>query len=118
MGGSVAAIPQARERLHRVSAPTAAGPNTEPDHGSVGPLRPPSPAGVMGATGFLLASLPLGLFWVAVLAPPILLGVLLAVVWTALMVLSFPVLRLTGTPPRRALVRGLEIGRASCRERG
>jgi signal transduction histidine kinase len=92
-----------------VSAPTAAGPNTEPDHGPVGPLHPPSPAGVMGATGFLLASLPLGLFWVAVLAPPILLGVLLAVVWTALMVLFFPVLRWTGTPPRRALVRGLAL---------
>ena len=37
------------------------------------------------------------------------LGVLLAVVWTALMVLSFPVLRWTGTPPRRALVRGLAL---------
>jgi signal transduction histidine kinase len=63
----------------------------------------------MGATGFLLASLPLGLFWVVVLAPPILLGVLLAVVWTALIALSFPVLRGVGTPPRRALVRGLAL---------
>src|ERR671917_444491 len=109
MAGSVAVMPEARERLHRVSAPTAVGPNTEPDHGPVGPLRPLSFSGAMGATGFLLASLPLGLFWVAVLAPPILLGVLLAVVWTLLVFLSFPLLRWTGTRPRPALVRGLAL---------
>jgi signal transduction histidine kinase len=109
MAGSVAVIPEARERLHRVSAPTAAGPNTEPDHGPVGPLRPLSFSGAIAATGFLLASLPLGLFWVAVLAPPVLLGVLLAVVWTLLVSLSFPLLRWNGTQPRPALLRGLAL---------
>jgi signal transduction histidine kinase len=109
MAGRVAVISEARERLLRVSAPMAAGPDTEPDPGSVGPLRPLSFSGAIAATGFLLASLPLGLFWVAVLVPPILLGVLLAVVWTLLVSLSLPLSRWTGTQPRPALVRGLAL---------
>jgi signal transduction histidine kinase len=89
-----------------VSAPMAVGPNAEPDHG---PARPPFLAGLGAAAGFLLTSLPLGIFWFAALAPPILLGVFLAAGWLAVMTLALVLLWWTGSPLRRTLVHGLAL---------
>src|SRR3712207_7532654 len=59
----------------------AVDPNVEPGQDPARSLRPPSFAGLGAAAGFLLTSLPLGLFWFVVLAAPILLGVFLSAVW-------------------------------------
>jgi hypothetical protein len=63
-----------------VSAPMTVGPNVEPGHDSVDPLRPPSFTGLRAAAGFLLTSFPLGIFWFVVLAALILFGAFLAAV--------------------------------------
>src|SRR5215212_10914480 len=98
-----------RGKKHRVSAPMAVGPNVEPGHDSADPLRPPSLARLRTASGFLLTSLPLGIFWFVVLAAPILLGVFLAAVWVAVITIVRALLWWTGTPQRRTLVRGLAM---------
>jgi signal transduction histidine kinase len=90
-----------RERKHRVSAPMAVGPHAEPDRG---PAGPPSLAGLITA-----ASFPLGIFWFAVLAPPILLGVFLAAGWVAAMALALALLWWTRSPLRRTLGCGLAL---------
>jgi signal transduction histidine kinase len=90
-----------------VSAPMAVGPNVEPGHGSASPLRPPTFSGLRAAAGFLLTSLPLGIFWFIVLAAPILLGVFLAAVWVVAIGLILAVLSWTGRPQQQAFVRGL-----------
>ena len=75
---------------------------------AVGPVRSPSFARLRAAAGFLLTSLPLGIFWFAVLAAPILLGVLLSAVW----VVMGPILAFvwwSGKPRRQTLVRGLAL---------
>jgi signal transduction histidine kinase len=92
-----------------VSVPMALGPNVEPGYDSAGPLRPPSFAGLRAAASFLLSSLPLGLFWFAVLAAPILLGVFLAAVWVVVMGLILAVLSWTGRPQRQTFVHGLAL---------
>jgi signal transduction histidine kinase len=87
----------------------AVGPNVEPGHDSAHPLRPPSFAGLRAAAGFLLTSLPLGLFWFVVLAAPLLLGVSLAAVWLVVMGLILAVLSWTGRPQRQTFVHGLAL---------
>ena len=84
----------------------AVGPNAEPDHGSAAPL---SLARLITAAGFLLTSFPLGIFWFAVLVPPILLGVFLAAGWVAVMTLALALLWWTGSPLRRTLGHGLAL---------
>jgi signal transduction histidine kinase len=86
----------------------ALDPNAEPGHDSAGPLRPPSFAGLIAAAGFLLSSLPLAIFWFAVLAAPILLGVFLAAVWVV-MGLILAVLSWTGKSQRQTFVHGLAL---------
>ena len=92
-----------------MSAPMAVGPNAEPGHDSVGPVRSPSFARLRTAAGFLLTSLPLAIFWFAVLTAPMLLGVFLAAVWTVAMGLILAVLSWTGRPQRQTFVRGLAL---------
>jgi signal transduction histidine kinase len=92
-----------------VSAPMALGPNVEPGNDSAGPFRPPSFAGLIAAAGFLLSSLPLAIFWFAVLAAPILLGVFLAAVWVVVMGLILAILSWTGRPQRQPFVYGLAL---------
>jgi signal transduction histidine kinase len=86
----------------------AVGPNAEPGHDPTRSLGPPSPAGLLAAAGFLLTSLPLGLFWFAVLAAPILLGAFLSAAW----VVVGPILALvrrSGKQRRQTLLRGLAL---------
>jgi signal transduction histidine kinase len=92
-----------------VSAPMALGPNVEPGHDSAGPLRPPSPVGLRAAVGFLLASLPLGIFWFVMLAVPISLGAFLASFWAAVFAVARALLWWTGQPQRETLVRALAL---------
>src|SRR5215217_5408010 len=86
----------------------AVGPNAEPGHDSARRLRPPSFAGLRAAAGFLLSSLPLGIFWCVVLAAPILLCAFLASVWVV-MGLILELRSWTGKPQRQTLVRGLAL---------
>ena len=86
----------------------AVGPNGEPGHDSARPLHPPSFAGLRATAGFLLTSLPLGLFWFVVLAAPLLLGVFLAAVWVV-MGLILAALSWTGRPQRQMFVHGLTL---------
>ena len=81
-------------------APMAVSPDVEPGHDS---------ARLRTAAGFLLTSLPLGIFWFAVLAAPILLGVFLAAVWVAAIAISRALLWWTGRPQRQTLVHGLAV---------
>jgi signal transduction histidine kinase len=81
-----------------VSAMMALGPNVEPEY---------DPAGLRAAVGFLLASLPLGIFWLVALAAPILLGAFLATVWAAAVAIASALLWWTRRPQRETLVRGL-----------
>jgi signal transduction histidine kinase len=86
----------------------AVGPNAEPGHDPTRSLGPPSPAGLLAAAGFLLTSLPLGLFWFVVLAAPILLGVFLSAAW----VVVGPILALvrgSSKQRRQTLLRGLVL---------
>jgi signal transduction histidine kinase len=92
-----------------VSAPLAVGPTTEPGSDSVGPVRPSSLAGLRAGAGYLLANLPLGIFWFTVLAAPVLLGGLLASVWLIAMGVTLALLWWTGKPQRETLVRGLAL---------
>jgi signal transduction histidine kinase len=84
----------------------AVGSNVEPGHDSV---RPSSFAGLRTAAGFLLASLPLAVFWFVVLAVPVLLGSFLAAVWVIAAGTILAVLSWTGRPQRQAFVRGLAL---------
>jgi signal transduction histidine kinase len=91
-----------------VSEPMSIGPNAELGYDSARPLRPPSFAGLRAAAGFLLTSLPLGLFWFVVLAAPILLGTFLSAVW----VVTGPILALvwwSGKQRRQTLLSGLAL---------
>jgi signal transduction histidine kinase len=92
-----------------VSAPMAVGPN------SVDPVRSPSLAGLRATAGYLLTNLPLGIFWFAVLAGPILLGAFLAAVWLVAMGVTLALLWWTGRPQREALVHGLALVSAPLR---
>ena len=87
-----------------MSAPMAVGPNAGPDRA---PARPPSLAGLIPAAGFLLTSFPLGIFWFAALAAPILLFGFLAAGWLAVMALGS--LWWTGNKLSRTLGRGLAL---------
>jgi signal transduction histidine kinase len=98
-----------RGRKYRLSAPIAVGPKTEPGHDSVGPIHSPSFARLGTAAGFLLTSLPLAIFWFAVLAAPMLLGVFLAAVWVVAISLILAVLSWTGRPQRQTFARGLAL---------
>jgi signal transduction histidine kinase len=84
----------------------AVSPDVEPGHDSA---RPPSFARLRAAAGFLLTSLPLGVFWFAVLAAPILLGAFLAAVWLVAMGITLALLSWTGKPQWQTLVRGLAL---------
>jgi len=93
-----------------VSAPMAVGPNAEPeDHGSADLVRAPSLAGPRAAAGFLLTSFPIAVLWFLVLAPPVMLGALLAAVWVVAVAVAYALLRWTGGPWRRTLGRGLAL---------
>jgi len=94
-------------RKHRVSAPMAVGHNREPTRDFAGSVRPSLLARLSAAGGFLSTSLPLGIFWFAVLAAPILLGVFLVTVWVAMMGIALALLWWTGKPQRQILVNGL-----------
>jgi signal transduction histidine kinase len=93
-----------RERKHPVSTPMAVGPNAGPDRA---PARTPSLAGLIPAAGFLLTSFPLGIFWFAALAAPILLFGFLATGWLAVMALGS--LWWTGSQLSWTLGRGLAL---------
>jgi signal transduction histidine kinase len=86
----------------------AIDPNVEPGHDPARSLRPPSFAGLGAAAGFLLTSLPLGLFWFVVLAAPILLGVFLSAVWVVVGLILALVWR-SGEPRGQTLPRGLAL---------
>jgi signal transduction histidine kinase len=86
----------------------AVGPNVEPGYDSARPLRLPSFLGLRAAAGFLLTSLPLGLFWFVVLAAPILLGVSLSAVW-GMMNLILALVWWSGKPRRQTLLPGLAL---------
>jgi signal transduction histidine kinase len=87
----------------------AVDPNADPGHDSVVPIRSPSFARLGTAAGFLLTSLPLGIFWFAVLVVPMLLGVFLAAVWAVAIGFILAVLSWTGKPQRQMFVRGLAL---------
>ena len=91
-----------------MSEPMAIGPKAELGYDSDRPFSPPSFAGLRAAAGFLLTSLPLGLFWFVVLAAPILLGIFLSAVW----VVTGPILALvwwSGKQRRQTLLSGLAL---------
>src|SRR3712207_5588512 len=88
---------------------SAVGPNVEPGRDSASPLRPLFFAGLRAAAGFLLTSLPLGIFWFVVLAAPILLGVLLAAIWVVVISFSLALLSWIGKLQRHTLGRGLVL---------
>src|SRR5215217_1704454 len=71
---------------------------------AVGPNARPG-----AAAGFLLTSLPLGIFWFAVLAVPILLGAFLAAVWLVAMGITLALLSWTGKLQSQTLLRGLAL---------
>jgi hypothetical protein len=85
------------------------GPNAGPGHDSAQPLRSPSFARLRADGGFLLTTLPLAIFWFAVLAAPLLLGVSLAALWVIAIGPVLAVLSLTGRPERQTFVRGLAL---------
>src|SRR3712207_4419048 len=98
-----------RGKRHRVSAPLTVGPRAEPGSDPAIPVRSPTLAGLRSAAGYLMTSLPLGIFWLAVLAAPILLTALVATAWVLVMGVTLALLWLTGRPQREALVRGLTL---------
>jgi signal transduction histidine kinase len=79
------------------------GPNVEPGHDSV------RPSSFVRLSGFLLASLPLAIFWFVMLAAPILLGVFLTAFWVIAVGPILAVLSWAGRPQRQAFVRGLAL---------
>src|SRR3712207_8548267 len=87
----------------------AVGSTAQPNHDSAGTLRSPSFARLGTVAGFLLTSLPLAIFWFAVLAAPLLLGAFLAAVWAVGIGLVLAVLSWTGRPQRQTFVRGLAL---------
>jgi signal transduction histidine kinase len=89
-----------------VSQPMAVGSNVEPGHDSI---RPSSFAGLKVSAGFLLASVPLAIFWFVVLTVPILLGAFLAAVWVIAVGPILAALSWIGRPQRQAFVRGLAL---------
>ena len=92
-----------------MSAPMAVGSTAQPNHDSAGTPRSPSFARLGTVAGFLLTSLPLAIFWFAVLAAPLLLGAFLAAVWVVGIGLVLTVLSWTGRPQRQTFVRGLAL---------
>src|SRR5918997_1135489 len=96
-----------RGKKHRVSAPTTVGPRAEPGSGPAVPVRSPAFAGLGSAAGYLITNLPLGIFWFAVLAAPILLAAFVATAWVAVMGITLALLWWTGRPQRETFVRGL-----------
>ena len=87
----------------------AVGPRAEPGSDPVAPIRSPSLAGLGSAAGYLITSLPLGIFWFAVLAAPILLAAFVATAWVAVMGMTRALLWWTGRPQKETLVRGLTL---------
>jgi signal transduction histidine kinase len=85
----------------------AVGHDPEPIRDSAGSGRSSPLARLRAAGGFLSTSLPLGIFWFAVLAAPILLGAFLATVWLAMMGTTLALLWWTGKPLRQTFVNGL-----------
>src|SRR3712207_6234408 len=96
-----------RRKKHRVSAPMAVGPRVEPDSDPAVPARSPAPVGLASAAGYLISSLPLGIFWLAVLAVPILLAALVATAWVVVMGVTLALLWRRGRSQRDKLIRGL-----------
>jgi signal transduction histidine kinase len=90
-----------------VSEPMAIGPKAELGYDSDRPFSPPSFAGLRAAAGFLLTSLPLGLFWFVVLAAPILIGIFLSAVWV--MGPIFALVWWSGEQRRQTLLSGLAL---------
>jgi signal transduction histidine kinase len=84
----------------------AVGPNVEPGHDSV---CPSSFARLRAAAAFLLASLPLAIFWFVALAVLILLGSFLAAVWVIAVGPILAILSWTGRPQQQAFIRGLAL---------
>jgi signal transduction histidine kinase len=85
----------------------AIGPKAELGYDSDRPFSPPSFAGLRAAAGFLLTSLPLGLFWFVVLAAPILIGIFLSAVWV--MSPIFALVWWSGEQRRQTLLSGLAL---------
>jgi signal transduction histidine kinase len=85
----------------------AIGPKAELGYDSDRPFSPPSFAGLRAAAGFLLTSLPLGLFWFVVLAAPILIGIFLSAVWV--MGPIFALVWWSGEQRRQTLLSGLAL---------
>ena len=85
----------------------AIGPKAEVGYDSDRPFSPPSFAGLRAAAGFLLTSLPLGLFWFVVLAAPILIGIFLSAVWV--MGPIFALVWWSGEQRRQTLLSGLAL---------
>jgi signal transduction histidine kinase len=92
-----------------VSEPMAVGPNAGPGHDSTHPFRSLSLARLRADCGFLLASLPLAIFWFAVLAAPILLCVSLAALWVIAIGPILALLSSIGRTERQTFVRGLAL---------
>lgn len=90
-----------------MSEPMAIGPKAELGYDSDRPFSPPSFAGLRAAAGFLLTSLPLGLFWFVVLAAPILIGIFLSAVWV--MGPIFALVWWSGEQRRQTLLSGLAL---------
>ena len=86
--------------------PMVAGPNVEPGRYAA---RRPSFAGLRAAAGFLLASLPLAIFWLAVLAGPLLIGAFLATAWIVVVGPVLAALSWTGRPRRQTFIHGLML---------
>lgn len=91
-----------------MSEPMAVGPTAEPGHDPTRPLGPPSLAGLRAAAGFLLTSLPLGLFWFVVLAAPVLLGAFLSAAWVVVGAI-LALVRRSGKQRRQTLLHGLAL---------
>ena len=85
----------------------AIGPKAELGYDSDRPFSPPSFAGLRAAAGFLLTSLPLGLFWFVVLAALILIGIFLSAVWV--MGPIFALVWWSGEQRRQTLLSGLAL---------
>ena len=92
-----------------MSAPLTVGPSAEPGPDPAIPVRSPTLAGLRSAAGYLMTSLPLGIFWLAVLAAPILLTACVATAWLVVMGVTLALLWLTGRPRREMLGRGLTL---------
>src|SRR5918997_6313113 len=96
-----------RRKKHRVSAPMAAAPRADPASDPAGPVPSPALVGLRSAAGYLITSLPLGIFWLVVLAAPILLAAFVATAWVVVMGVTLALLWRTGRPQREKLLRGL-----------